>query len=374
MNILINCSNLKKGGGVQVADSVCRCLKEIPQHTYIVVLSSAMNNTAKALVGISNIEVISHDIKNRLVTLLLGRDIVMDRLVVDKEIDVVLTIFGPSRWVPRCKHLCGFARAQLLMPDSPHYKRMSLLAKTKEKVALKVWEHFFRKCANVFHTENPMISHMLEKKFKGCKVYTVTNYYNQVFDEPDKQLEHSLSSFDGITLLSINTPYPHKNMCIALDAAKILREQHADFKFRFVMTAIESDFNYDFKLDKDGIAKYFYFIGSVSVEECPSLYRQCDFCFQSSLMECFTATFCEAMRMEKPIITTNLEFAKGLCGDAAMFYESLDAQSCADTIYELAKDKELQKQLVEKGKSQLKKFDNYKERARKLIKIATEFL
>lgn len=36
-----------------------------------------------------------------------------------------------------------------------------------------------------------------------------------------------------------------------------------------------------------------------------------------SLLECFTATYPEAMRMERPIVTTDLAFAQGLCGEAA---------------------------------------------------------
>lgn len=371
MRILINCSNLKLGGGLQVADSVCRCLKDISQHKYIVVLSAAMDSTAKALEEVSYVKVIRHDVKNDWRTLLLGRDVVMDRLVEEKKIEAVLTIFGPSRWIPQCKHVCGFARAQLLMQDSPYFNRLGLLQRLKEKVMLKLLEISFRKCANVFHTENPMISQMLEKKFKGCKVYTVTNYYNQVFDEPDKQIEHPLPEFDGVSLLSINTPYPHKNMGIAFEAAKLLKAQHPDFRFRFVMTAQKQDFNYDFLQDPDGIAKHFCLIGKVNVAECPSLYRQCDFCFQPTLMECFTATYCEAMRMDKPIISTNLQFAKGLCGIAAKYYEPVDGQSCADSIYSLANDKNLQDQYIKMGKKQLKQFDDYNERARKLIEITT---
>ena len=114
---------------------------------------------------------------------------------------------------------------------------------------------------------------------------------------------------------------------------------------------------------------YFCFIGKVDVSECPYLYEQSDIMFMPTLLECFTATYPEAMRMEKPIITTDLEFARGLCGDAACYYSAVDPNEAAETIYKVATDKDYAKQLVENGRKQLQTFDNYEQRAEKLIKI-----
>ena len=104
------------------------------------------------------------------------------------------------------------------------------------------------------------------------------------------------------------------------------------------------------------------------------MYQQCDIVFQPTLLECFTAAYPEAMRMERPIITTDLEFARGLCGKAAEYYSAIDAQACADAIYKVASDKLLRERLVAEGKEQLKKFDNYSQRAEKLIKLTEEIV
>ena len=369
MRILINCSNLKQGGGVQVADSICRFLHNITEHSFVVVLSSYLDSTACAIKSNQNIKVIRYDVKNTLATLLFGRDATLDSIVKKYAIDAVLTVFGPSRWIPKCAHVCGFARAQLLLMDSPYIRQLDKIGRFKATLLQIIWSHLFRKCSNVFHTENPMISKMLEQKFHGTKVYTVTNYYNQVFDEPENQIDFPLTDFDGLTLLTISTPYPHKNMKITLEVARLLKEQHPNFRFRFVLTAKEENFDYDFKRDIYSISENIVLIGRVDVRNCPSLYRQSDICFQPSLLECFTATYCEAMRMGKPIVTTNLPFARGLCGSAAFYYDATDAQSCADAIYHLANNPSLQKNLIVSGKKQLDIFDNYESRARKLIEI-----
>jgi glycosyltransferase involved in cell wall biosynthesis len=86
-------------------------------------------------------------------------------------------------------------------------------------------------------------------------------------------------------------------------------------------------------------------------------------------MECFTATYPEAMRMDVPIVTTDMEFARGLCGDAACYYSAIDSTAAAEAIYKVATEKDYAVRLVANGKEQLKKFDNYEERADKLIGI-----
>lgn len=204
-----------------------------------------------------------------------------------------------------------------------------------------------------------MIPNLIGKK---VKVYTVSNYYNQVFDMPEIWREHSLPAFDGITCLSVSSYYPHKNFEILVEASRILEREHPHFKFRFVLT-----FDEDQMAVPEELKHHFLFIGKVDVSECPELYRQADVMVMPTLLECFTATYPEAMRMEVPIVTTDMEFARGLCEEAACYYSAVDAKAAAEAIYNVATDKEYAAKLVANGKEQLKKFDNYEQRADKLI-------
>ena len=364
MRFLINCSNLKQGGGLQVADSVCSQLVNFPQHKFVVVLSTYMDDTKNRLCGVSKIEIITYTIPNSIKTIIFGRDSYLDSIVLDRKIDAVLTIFGPSRWSPIVPHLCGFARAQLLLKDSPYYQRIG----AKEKLQFRIWTWLFKKCADNFYTENQYISDLLQESFGNVKVFTVSNYYNQVYDHPENwRRTKTLSSFDGTTCLSISTHYPHKNFEILIEAVRYLSRKRPDFKVRFVLTFTEDEM-----IVPDELKRYFAFIGKVSVSECPYLYEQSDIMVMPTLMECFTATYPEAMRMEVPIVTTDLVFAKGLCGDAACYYNAIDPYAAAEAIYKVATDKEYAAQLVANGKEQLKRYDNYEQRADKLINILEE--
>lgn len=366
MNILINASNLKAGGGLQVADSICRELYKYPHHQFVVVLSSFFLKTKEAINSFPNVKnVLTYNVKNNISTLLFGRDSFLDNVIRENKVEIVLTVFGPSRWNPKCLHLSGVAIPYLVLPESPYFQRLSKLDFIKSKLHIFLWWVYFKRSTKFFYTENSFISSRVEKLFVGSNVYTVTNYYNQVFDNPHLWVEKRLPKFNGITLLDIASYYPHKNMEISIDIARYLIEKYPGFNFRFVFTTDKNKFP---SLDSN-LESHFLFIGKVNIDECPSLYQQSDIAFQPSLLECFTATYPEAMIMRKPIVTTNLPFAQGPCGDAAVYFDPLSAEQAAEQIYEISTNKLLQNQLIENGIEQLNKFDSYHKRADKLIDI-----
>lgn len=366
LRILVNASNLKKGGGLQVADSVCGCLGRFREHEFVVVVSRCLEGTAVRITGYPNVKVVRYDLPKTVGRVLTGRDKFLDGLVEEEGIDAVLTIFGPSLWSPRVLHVSGFARAQCLLLDSPYYKRMRGRDFIKAYVQQRIWLWAFRRCANVYFTENEFISERLRKVLWGKKVYTVTNYYNQVFDEEEKwRREIMLPPFEGMTLLTISANYPHKNLPIIEPTIHYLHKHYPDFHFRFVLTITKEQLG----IEDNEAEKDIVFLGGVPITECPNLYEQCDIVFQPSLLECFSAVYPEAMRMQKPIITTDLGFAHSLCGEAALYYDALSPESFGEAIYRLAHDNKLRGKLIKAGETQLKSYDNYEERAKKLIGI-----
>ena len=367
---LINASNLKAGGGLQVADSICRQLFRFPQHRFVVVLSTFLETTAERIKDYGNIVVILYNIPDSFKSIVLGRDSFLDKLVKLHNVNAVLTVFGPSRWRPSVPHLSGFALPQLVIPESPYFQCMSRREQLKWMVWCKVRGWSLKRSADVFWTENFYISQRLEKLFQVENVFTVTNYYNQIFDQPEVWAKRiTLPVFDGVYCLSVSTNSSHKNFPIIIEVIKSLHKIHPDFKVRFVLT-----FNSEELPVPNEFVDYFVFTGKVNVSEVPYLYEQADIMFMPTLLECFTATYPEAMRMEVPIVTTDLEFARGLCGEAACYYSAIDAAAAAEAIYKVATDKEYAKQLTEAGKKQLLTYDNYEQRATKLVRILEEMV
>lgn len=365
MRILVNASNLKKGGGLQVADSFCGLLNQYGRHEFIVVLSSYQTTTAKRIENYPNVKVVMYDLPKTIITLLTGRNKQMDEIVEKEGVDAVITVFGPSLWIPRVLHVSGFARPHCVLTDSPYFNRMRWKERVRSYLNRELLIWCFKRCADIYFTENEYISTRLRKILRGKTVYTVTNYYNQIFDNPDKWTnEINLSPFEGITLLMISANYPHKNMGILVPTIQYLHKTYPDLRFRFALTLTKEEF----QICED-IEDALVFLGKVSISECPHLYEQCNIVFSTTLLECFSAVFPEAMRMSRPIITTDLAITRSLCGDAALYYDALSPEAFGDAVYRIANDKDLQVSLIEKGKLQLKNYDTYEQRATKLINI-----
>ncbi|MDO5760917.1 MAG: glycosyltransferase [Bacteroidota bacterium] len=405
MNILINASNIKIGGGVQVTDYICNAIIEpsllqvtnaktstykqkFPEHKFFIVLSSYLSKTKEKLSLCNDIKVYTYDIKNNFTTLLLGRDCFLDDLIKENKVDCVITVFGPSRWVPKVRHLCGFAMAQLILRDSPFFSICSLREKFYWKYVFSISRKLlFQKCSKLFYSENKYISQKVESLFHNSQCFTITNYYNPIYENPKLWKNKTLNKFDGITLLNISSSYSYKNLQISLRVAKVLEERYPDFKFRFVFSVKKEDFlNSEYvknglnhprgKKEKkmyDLSLEHFVFLGKVDLEECPSLYQQSDFVFVPTLMESFTALYPESFKMQKPLLTSDLPFAKGLCGNAAEYFSPLDAEDIAEKIYSLANNPNKQKELILAGEKQLLTYDNNTQRINKLLKRATGF-
>lgn len=374
MKILINAGNVVTGGALQVCDSVCRELYKYPQHTFTVVIGDEQNRVNHTIddlleANYPNIQVVRYHIPITLNTLLTGRNKVMDDIVAKNNIEAVISIFGPSYWVPKVKnHLSGFAMSQIVAEkDHPVWSMQP------KKVLLKLryfklpyQKYLFRRSSSTFYTENSFITEKVRRMFPEKNVYTITNTINNVYDEPTRWLkDKKLPLFDGFTLLSITGNGFNKNIKIVTDTTNYLLSKYPDFKFRFVLTVNDKEFGVVTEIQKEHIL----LIDKVNIRQCPFLYEQCDAVLMSTLLECFSAGYAEGMKMERPIIATDLEFAHSLCGDAALYYSPLSPESLGEAIYRLANDSGLRRKLVEDGNRQILEFDTYEDRARKMIEI-----
>ena len=134
--------------------------------------------------------------------------------------------------------------------------------------------------------------------------------------------------------------------------------------FNFIISQNKDELGFNNKYDK-----FINYIGAVDINQIPSLYKKIDFLFMPTLLEVFSTTYLEAMYMGKPIIASDMGFARDICGNSALYNNPLDPLDYARSIDRLYKDKNLQIKLVENGKHNLKKFGNSLDRTKKYIKI-----
>lgn len=363
MKLLINASNLYVGGGVQVAISLLEELT-LASISYLAVVSPVVYKqlSKKTLLNCIKIESSPSKIFN-----VRGRK-QLDNIVKQYEITTVFTVFGPSYWTPKnVKHAVGFALPWMIYDVKYIYSKLSLKAKIKFQILKIIQPFFYKKNADLIFTETDDVNYRVRNllKYDENKVFTVSNTLNGLFTD-SKLFDFSVlnklpEKRDGeIWLLTISHHYPHKNLEVIGELVKTLPS-----KYKFIITVSSSFLNNIPEAYRNNVIA----IGNVSVHQCAPLYERCDALFMPTLLECFSASYLEAMYMEKVIFTSDMPFAHTVCGDAAFYFDPYRIESIEKTIVNGFADKKMLAQKVENGAMLFKKFPSANTRALKYIEI-----
>jgi glycosyltransferase involved in cell wall biosynthesis len=281
--------------------------------------------------------------------------------------DCVFTVFGPSYWTPEAPHLLGFAQGYYLYPESPFFGRINLSDRIKINLLKIIHRFFFKRNADHYCVETEdakeKLALFLSKNKENIEV--ISNTYHSAFNvHLNGDLILLPKRCDEIRLITISSFYMHKNLEIIKDVITELKNK-STLKFIFILTIDFSTFEKIFKEFKENIIN----MGPVPIDLCPKLYHECDFLFLPTLVEIFSASYPEAMKMKKPILTSDLSFAHDICGDAAEYFNPLDPVNIANKIILLTSSKNRQMELIEKGEKRLQHFVTPKIRALKVLEI-----
>lgn len=284
--------------------------------------------------------------------------------------DCVISTGGHGYWRPKAPLLAGFNIPHYIYPESPYFDKMSLRRRLIWKLKKMAHFYFYRK-ADAFIVQTDDVNKRLQKELPGKSIYTVSNTVNSYFHDPEYFANKLPAKENGeVRLLTLSSYYPHKNIEVIRDVIDSL-EAEAIYKYKFVLTLPDDIFNSIFN---ESHKKHIYNVGFTPIKECPSLYHECDFMFLPTLLECFSASYAEAMAMEKPILTSDLGFAHTVCGDAAVYFDPVDGEDIAKKIEELTGDQKKQSELIHAGKKKLKEFNTPESRAEKFLEICEKLV
>lgn len=364
MKIVINTAHQRFGGAVQVALSFINECRKFPENEYHIWVGSGVGKSLVVEEFPSNFFFYFFDFG--VINIKKVKTIQKTLAPIESNIqpNIIISTSGPSYFHSVAPQIIGFNLGLYIYPDSPFLQGLSLIPKLKLYLKRIVHFYYFKRDAVAYVVQTDDVNVRVCKALETSNVHTATNTHNNYFrylkEFPKRLPEKPLDEFRLLTLTSY---YSHKDLeLIPLIAGELM--QRGVLNVKFVMTLQGSDFEAYIKSHP-----FIINIGPVKPEACPSLYQECDIMFLPTLVECFSASYPEAMVMEKPIITTDLGFARSICGEAALYYQAKNYKAAADCIVNLIKDKKLWQSLTTKGKIQLEKFDTAEVRAKKYIDL-----
>jgi glycosyltransferase involved in cell wall biosynthesis len=372
MRLMINTTSTFKGGGIQVAKSFIEECKKFSDNDYFVALSVPLSKTLDVSEFPNNFSFFKAPFRPATrVFKFKSHNSFLKKIEKEFSPDIVFTTSGPSYWKPKKPHLMGYNLPNYIYPESPYFKQISLKKKAWW-IAMKLFaKYIFKRDADALVVQTEDVNKRVKKLLNKSNVYTVYNTINAHYLN-QQTVENRLSekTENEFRLLTLSAWYPHKNLSIIPAVIEQLKvEGYTNIKF--VVTLPDVDFK---KLTGDLEIQNIINIGPVKVEEAPSLYNECDAMFLPTLLECFSASYVEAMKMEKPIITSDMGFAHTICEDAAIYVDPINTKDIAGKIIKLYKSKDLQNRLIEKGLKKLKVFGNAEDRARHYLMLCEDLL
>lgn len=373
MRILINTASNCTEGGVQVAKSIIEECLENADHEFFVVLSAALAPFFPyKKKGNVEFRSLSYRPVQRLYRFR-SPSADLQRFENQFRPDVVFTTSGPAYWRPRSPHLVGFNLAHNVYSDSPFFSGLAWPHRL-EWITKKLSTRFFMlRDADAWVVQTDDINLRLRKWLKRDNVYTVSNTASSHYR--DYALKPQPSSLDRSSdapfkLLVLSSYFLHKNLELVNDICNLMRDKGI-VDIRFTMTLPEVEFH---RIIESKNREFVANVGKQLPQDCPQLYLDSDALFLPTLLECFSANYVEAMCMGRPIVTTDMGFARTVCQDAALYFQPLDAQNALDRILDLKNSRELYKTTVDAGRKQLPRFGTPKQRLEKYLKIFRELV
>lgn len=367
MKLLINTASADRGGSVQVALSFLAECKMIEGHDYHVFLSPNVGKSVEQSSYPSNFHF--HQMSQRPSSRVFSLK-PMSRLFAELERsiqpDCVFTTSGPSYWRPSSPHLIGYNLPHYIYRDSPFWTRVGFRDRLHFNLIGIIVKWFFRRDADAYVVQTDDVNQRLKEFLGKSDIHTVSNTFSAVYYDSSrceaKLPPRTEGEFRALTLSAL---YTHKNLEIIRAVVDEFRRR-GRLAPRFVLTIQRAD--YDLVFGENYIEEVVT-VGPVPPLECPSLYEECDAMFLPTLLECFSASYPEAMIMQKPILTSDLGFAKTVCKEAALYFDPLSAIEIVDQFERLMDSEKLKSDLIERGEQRVKTFNDAHQRAKAFLSI-----
>lgn len=159
-------------------------------------------------------------------------------------------------------------------------------------------------------------------------------------------------------LLALTRYYMHKNLEVLAE----MFHRHAA-KLGDVVVLLTFDPTQGYGADKfvakiqhPAIRDFFVNVGPVPQPELFGYFKHAAALIQPTVLESFSTTYLEAMQFGAPILTSDMDFAREVCGDAALYFDPWNADAVFQAIERFRAEPALGPALVERGRIRMERF------------------
>jgi glycosyltransferase involved in cell wall biosynthesis len=184
----------------------------------------------------------------------------------------------------------------------------------------------------------------------------VTTTHRDVSPRPGSAAEVLHAHESGFRLVCLCQYYAHKNLEVVCDVFEQFGEA---LKGVVVFLTIAANHHIHAgallrRIERSGLSDRIINLGPIPESEIPACLRNCEGLLLPAKMESFSGAYLDAMQCGRPILTSDLDFAREVCGEAACYFDPWSPKSVSEAIVRLKQDPSLWRQLAEAGSARLR--------------------
>lgn len=160
-------------------------------------------------------------------------------------------------------------------------------------------------------------------------------------------------------ILSVSTRNPHKNYFRLVQAYELLVRSHqVDEHLVLVGSSVWRSEEDRIKtyVEQHGLTQRVHLLSAMDNCNLPGVYQRASAYVYPSLFDSFGFTPLEAMACGVPCAVSRFSALPEVCGDAAQYFDPLDVQDIAESMFRVLQDQELRTNLTSKGKTRVQGF------------------
>ena len=255
----------------------------------------------------------------------------------------------------KSKQLFLFDWPYAVYPESKVWQKMSFFEFFRRKFKLFLFKNTVRFPITIY-AQTVSSAERLSRLYTIDKIGILPNALS-IQNIQDSVYKDFMFPENRTKFLCLSKYYIHKNLEILLPLARLIKQNN--LAYSIVITIEKSDHRNAKKLLEaiidEELENIIINVGTVNMEHIPSLYKQVDAIFFPTLLESFSGIYIEAMHHLKPIFTSDMDFARDVCGEAAIYFNPLNTDEVFNAIKQCS-DESLMKEIISAGEKRLGSF------------------
>lgn len=370
MRILINLATLKIGGGQNVGLNLIKGIEKLNKNKLDLLFIAASGTKLADELKVLGYQTILTSVDPKIRIL---HEWWLSRKLKRLKVDIVYTVFGYANISKSIPQVCGVADSNLFYPEVDFWADYKGFKRYVKRL-IDTYRLSGYLAANGLIFENADIHRRYSEKYPNINLTAfIRPSFVADINYNDEQLKVNLKNGSHVGLFLCGWQF-NKGIMKIPQILKISRDY--SFDLEIILTAPDngSKIHKSFidECIRYGVIDKVHIIGIIDKKKLASLYYMVDYVFLISKLESFSNNIIEAWNYKRLLVTSDLDWARAICRNAALYVNRDDAEDIVQNIIRCQRGSPEYDEIVSHGCSELEQYPNIIERTKQELNFVRE--